>query len=282
MQKIRVQTPAKINLTLEVLNKREDGFHNIQSIMQTISLSDFLSITIDDALQNEINLTGTSTEIPYNEKNIAYKAAKLYLEETQTCGKKIQIHIEKNIPVCAGLAGGSANASGTLFALNKIFNKLTRTELHNLASKLGSDLNFCLDGGCALCTGRGENIEKIPCQQFNISLIKPQKIGISAKEAYQKFAQLSDKSNPNNTTKLKNILTANKFDKSLIYNSLENAVINDYKELQMIKQTIPNSIMSGSGPTFFVINENINTELFSDDFEIHNGLTSVNFGVKTV
>ena len=133
MQKIRVQTPAKINLTIEVLGKRPDGFHNIQSIMHTVSLSDFLTICTEEktSCENEINLTGTSSEIPYDERNIVYKAVKLYLEKTEIKNKKISINIEKNIPVSAGLAGGSTNASGAVFGLNEILGcKLNRKELH--------------------------------------------------------------------------------------------------------------------------------------------------------
>ena len=234
MQQIKVQTPAKINLTLEVLNRRDDGFHNIQSIMQTISLSDFLTIKVSQSsrIENEIFLSGSSLEIPYDEKNIVFKATKLYLDFAQITNAKIDIFIEKNIPVCAGLAGGSTNASGALYGLNHIFQKLSYFELHKLASKLGSDLNFCLDGGCALCSGRGEKIEKLNFIPFNVSLIKPKILGISAKEAYQKFVNLKDKTIPNNTQKLKTLLDKNKFDKSLIYNNLGAIVLygDDFSE----------------------------------------------------
>ena len=184
MQQIKVQTPAKINLTLELLGKRPDGFHELQSIMHAISLYDYLTITVEDSNKNKIELSGTSTEIPYDEKNIVHKAIIKYLETTKIENKKILVHIEKNIPVSAGLAGGSTNASGVFFGLNKIFNNiLTTKQLHELASTLGSDLNFCLEGGCALCKGRGEIIEKLAPYDFKVSLIKPKSFGISAKEA---------------------------------------------------------------------------------------------------
>ena len=221
---IRVQTPAKINLTLEVLDKRIDGFHNIQSIMHTISLCDFLTIRVEDssAEENEIILSGTSKEIPYDEKNIVHKAVKLYTKEADIHAKRISVHIEKNIPVSAGLAGGSTNASGTFWGLNELFGKVfTYQKLHKLASELGSDLNFCLDGGCALCTGRGEIVEKLPCVEFDVALIKPRNLGISAKEAYQRYTLLDDKSYPDNTSKMKNGLLSGNFDKNLISNSLE-------------------------------------------------------------
>ena len=286
MREIKIQTPAKINLTLEVLDKRPDGFHNIQSVMQTISLCDFLTINISECpdLENKVILSGTSNEIPYDERNIAYKAAKIYLDKAQLFGKKVIINIEKNIPVAAGLAGGSTNAAGTLFGLNELFDRaLSRFELHELASRLGSDLNFCLEGGCALCTGRGEKIEKLPSAKFNLSLIKPKKLGISAKEAYQKFAVLpeEEKSNPDNTLKLKSLLARGEFDKSLIYNSLERAILPDYEVLNNIKLHKNGSMMSGSGPTFFVIDGEF-SEYDEKEFDVFNGLTSVDFGVRVV
>jgi len=282
---IKVQTPAKINLTLEVLDKRPDGFHNIQSIMHTISLCDFLTISVTEnsVSENEIILSGTSDEIPYDERNIVYKAAKLYLETLNVNAKKIAVHIEKNIPVSAGLAGGSTNASGAFYGLNELFGrKLSREKLHSLAAKLGSDLNFCLDGGCALCTGRGEIIKKLPSAQFKVSLIKPKSLGISAKEAYQKFALLADKSHPDNTSKLERELIDGKFDKSLIYNSLEKAILPDYEVLQTIKDKVKDSMMSGSGPTFFVLEKEFDSNWDRAEFDIFNNLTSVNFGAKTV
>lgn len=285
MQQIKIQTPAKINLTLEVLNKRDDGFHNIQSIMHAISLSDYLTINVEQnkSSQNEIILRGNSTEIPYDEKNIVFKAAKLYLESASITDAKIKIYIEKNIPVCAGLAGGSTNASGTLYGLNKLFNKFNHQQLHNLAATLGSDLNFCLDGGCAKCTSRGEITTKLPSASFKLSLIKPKNLGITAKEAYQKFAQLTDKSNPNNTEKLQYLLLNNKFDKNLIYNSLETAVLNDYEQIKLIKEKLPTALMSGSGPTFFVLDKEIDPKDWNpNEFLIYNNLVSVNFGSKTI
>ena len=122
MRKIKVKTPAKINLTLEVLNRREDGFHNIQSIMQTINLYDFLTFEVIDSNCIQVILSGNSDEIPYDEKNLVYKAALKFLKSAKIDSVKVSIYIEKNIPVSAGLAGGSTNAAGTFFALNKLFN----------------------------------------------------------------------------------------------------------------------------------------------------------------
>ena len=188
MEKIKVRCPAKINLTLKILNRRQDGFHNIDSVMQTISLYDYLTISALKSDRTEIKLSGTSDEIPYNEKNLVHKAATLFLDRTGI-NAEIEIYIEKNIPVAAGLAGGSTDAAGTLFGLNEIFMRpLSRKDLHELCAALGSDLNLCLEGGRQKTSGRGEILEQQPFEEFTVSLIKPKNLGISAKEAYTKFA----------------------------------------------------------------------------------------------
>lgn len=281
MKQIKVKTPAKINLTLEVLNKREDGFHNIQSIMQTVNLYDYLTFEIDNSDNIEINLSGNSNDIPYNEKNLVYKAAHKYFETAKLKGAKINIYIEKNIPIAAGLAGGSTNAAGTLYALNKIYNIFSKEQLEELCAQMGSDLNFCLNGGCMLCTSRGEITKRLPFIQQSVSLIKPKNLGISAKEAYTKFSLLTNKQIPNNTEKLIKLLEKGMFDDSLIYNSLEKAILNDYEILREIKSKIKSSLMSGSGSTFFVLSDTLGTK-FGNDFEIFENLKTIPKGVEEV
>lgn len=283
MKRLKVKTPAKINLTLEILNKREDGFHNLQSIMQTISLYDYLTFYIEKSEKLEICLTGNSSEIPYNESNLIYKAAVKFFEKSNINNVKLNVYIEKNIPIAAGLAGGSTNAAGTFYALNKLFdNVLTAKEIDELCASLGSDLNFCLYGGCALCTSRGEVIEEIPFYEQSVSLIKPKNLGISAKEAYINFSKLEDKSNPDNTSKLKSLLLKNEFDKTLIYNSLEKALFPSYEELRTLKTRVKNSLMSGSGSTFFVLNKKLETNLNKENYDIFENLMTINTGVEEV
>lgn len=283
MKKLKIKTPAKINLTLEILNKREDGFHNLQSIMQTINLYDFLTFEVEPNNVLEINLSGNSKEIPYNESNLVYKAAVKFLEKAQIKNIKINVYIEKHIPIAAGLAGGSTNAAGTFYALNKLFNNpLTTVEIDELCASLGSDLNFCLYGGCALCTSRGEVIEKIPFYEQSVSLIKPKNLGISAKEAYINFSKLSDKSNPNNTSKMKDLLMKGQFDKTLIYNSLEKALFLTYEELRIIKSRVKNSLMSGSGSTFFVLSPTLKTDLNLKNYDVFENLRTISTGVEEV
>lgn len=277
---IKIKTPAKINLTLEIVNKRPDGFHNIRSIMQLIDLYDYLTFKVEKSNKTSINLTGTSDEIPYNEKNLVYKATKLFLDKTNIENYKIDIHIEKHIPVSAGLAGGSTNAAGTLYGLNKIFNNpLTKEELHELCGTLGSDLNVCLEGGCLLATSRGEVIEKLPFRNNKVSLIKPINLGISAKEAYTKYSQLEEKHYYNMTAKMIDSLKIGTDLKQFLYNDLETAVFDDYKELQQIKEKYPNSIMSGSGSTYFTLNKNFEP---MENYWIKNNLNFIEDGVKEI
>lgn len=259
---IKVQCPAKINLNLKILNKRPDGFHNIESVMQTINLFDYLTIRVHENISTEILLSGNSNEIPYNETNLVYKAAKLFCETfNKAC--KIEIFIEKNIPVAAGLAGGSTDAAGVLFGLSHIFN-CGKNELHNLCAKLGSDLNVCLQGGKILAKGRGEIIKPLEFEDFNLSLIKPLNLGISAKEAYEKYGNKILKQVQDNEQNMYN-------------NDLEWAVIDDYRELQYIKQKYPNAIMTGSGSTYFIVNKEFDLE---QGFWVKNGLKAINYGIQ--
>lgn len=265
MQKtIRIQCPAKINLNLKVTGKRSDGFHNIDSVMQTINLFDYLTITVEEnSCGNKIILSGNSDEIPYNEKNLVCKATELFLFQTGLKDFTFNIYIEKNIPVAAGLAGGSTDAAGTIYGLNKLFDDcLSEGQLHQLCAKLGSDLNVCLQGGRIRATGRGEIIENLPFENFKVSLIKPMNLGISAKEAYTKFSLKT-------TDETKNDFV----------NDLEWAIIDDYKELKYIKSTYPNSVMTGSGSTFFAVNSIFKIQA---NYWVKNELRAIPYGVAVV
>lgn len=253
--KVKVKCPAKINLDLKVFPIDSNGYHPIKSVMQTISLFDYLTISISDG--DSIKLSGNSSEIPYNEKNICHKAAKLFLETIQK-KYKVEIYIQKNIPVCAGLAGGSTDASGVLLGLNESLNKpLTKTELHKLASQLGSDLNLCLEGGRQLCTGRGEILTPQEFIEFPVTLVKPKNLQISAGVAYKAFDDLKTKSS--------------------LPNDLEFALLDKYKELQFLHSK--GLQMSGSGPTFFTLKENLDFNL-DDNYQIIENLKTINFGVS--
>lgn len=262
MQTVKVRCPAKINLDLKIINKRSDGFHNIESTMQTIGLYDFLTVSAEYASENMIILSGNSTEIPYDKGNIVYKAVEMFLAEIGKMAK-VEVYIEKNIPVSAGLAGGSTDGAGTLLALNEIVNQpLAFSELLGICAKLGSDLNFCLLGGCKKATSRGEVLEDAKFIERKVSLIKPINLGISAKEAYTKFASKPKTSERDN-----------------FLNDLEWAVIDDYSELQIIKKLYPNAVMTGSGSTFFAFD----TEFQPDEkFWIKNNILTVPTGCRVV
>lgn len=282
MKSLRVSCPAKINLTLEVVNKREDGFHNIKSIMQLISLYDFLSIEIKESDSNQIYISGTSKELPYDSSNLVYKAAELFFQKSGINGYSVFINIEKNIPLSAGLAGGSTDAAGTVYGLNELFEyKLDKTQLHKICAKLGSDLNVCLEGGCLLATSRGEKIQKLKTINMPVTLIKPKGLGISAKEAYTKYSQKEYKPQNNMTEKMIAALEQGKNISQFLYNDLEYAIFDDYEDLKYIKSKFPNSVMSGSGSTYFLL-ENIKNVDISDNFEIFSGLEFIPHGVNIV
>ena len=281
MKSVTVKCPAKINLTLEIVNRREDGFHNIKSIMQMVDLYDTLMISVSENSHNEIILSGNSDEIPYNEKNLVYKAADLFFKESGIEGVKAEIFIDKKIPVAAGLAGGSTDAAGTFFALNEIFDRpLTKEKLHELCAGLGSDLNVCLEGGCVLATSRGEKIRRLKAVSYPVTIIKPKNLGISAKEAYTKYSLKENKPKYDMTEKMLSALNLGEDITKYLYNDLEYAVFDDYKELQTIKDIYPDSVMSGSGSSYFVLRD-IESAI-NNDYQIISGLKFIDNGVKII
>ena len=145
---LKIKCPAKINLTLEILNKRDDGFHNIKSIMQLISLYDYLTITMQKSSSNRIILSGNSNEIPYDEKNLVYKAIKLYLEEANITDLSLNVYIEKNIPISAGLAGGSTDAAGVIWGLNYLLKIFDSSKINDVATAYGNlETDFIMSNG---------------------------------------------------------------------------------------------------------------------------------------
>lgn len=176
---------AKINLSLDIVGVREDGYHLLKTVMQSISLYD--RVTIRDNPAGGIRITCTDPGIPCDEKNIAYKCAEAFFKRTAT-DAPIHIHIEKNIPSQAGLGGGSADGAAVLVMLNELFSSpLTLDELCKTGAKIGADIPFCIVGGCALCEGIGDVITPIKSKaSLSLKLIKPD-FGISTAEAYKRF-----------------------------------------------------------------------------------------------
>lgn len=290
MQMIKVKAPAKINLTLEIINKRADGFHNIESIMQAVSLYDIITIEVEDDSNISIDISGNNPLIPYDKTNLAYKAAEKFLNNANIKNKKININIEKNIPVAAGLAGGSSDAAAVLFGLNEIFkNIMNKQSIDTIASNMGSDINFCLYGGTQIASSRGEMLNSISTPDLNLIIIKPKDIFISAKEAYMKYSALKDKPVFQSSGLMNKAIEENNFKKisQLLNNGLEKAIIPDYPKIKEIKEKLIksgclNAVMSGSGPSVFGIlsdNDRLNFDFPDCDVFYANTIKSGVFSI---
>ena len=246
---------AKINLFLDVTSRREDGFHDIKSVMQSVSLCDYIRLSAEVSEKTMISITTNHSDLPLDENNLVYKSAAKYLKHFGIRAK-IDVDLEKHIPVGAGLGGGSSDAAATLRALNKIFGHATETELLSMAADLGSDVPFCLVGGTAICTGRGEKMERIQGNNYHL-VISIGNMRVSTPKAY---AMLDDKYNNFSSSSY-----TPKIDVTSFYNIFESVTdideIGRIKEI-MIKNGAEQVLMSGSGPSVFGIfeNENVATE----------------------
>ncbi len=261
MERIVKKAYAKINLTLEILDKRADGYHNIRSVMQKISLCDILTFSFNDS--KSITLT-CSKDVCLMKENLAYKAAERFLEKYNAkCGKSfgVDIHIEKHIPDKAGLAGGSADCACVLDCLYERFGVVDYTEVEDIAASLGSDINFCLDKyRCALCTDRGVKLEK--CKPFLCEriLVCVPETGLKTSEIYSAFDADPVLFDDEPTSKLVKCLES--ADQTEIYpyvcNSFEKICETFCEDISRIKETMLCygacvSHMSGSGSAVFGI-----------------------------
>jgi 4-diphosphocytidyl-2-C-methyl-D-erythritol kinase len=256
MDKIQVLAPAKINLTLDVIGKRPDGYHEVEMVMQALELHDTLSF---EKHENNIQLTCNWPSIPVNEKNLVYKIAVALKERTGYPGGAT-IHIHKEIPMEAGLAGGSSDAAAALKGLNELWNlKLSLEELMEIGGAIGADIPFCLIGGTALATGKGEKLKVLKsASPLWIVLAKPT-IGVSTAMVYQNFNLAKVEKHPN-TKVMINALKENNFQGIVVNlgNVLETVTLELYPELKKIKAQLKELgahgvLMSGSGPTIFGI-----------------------------
>ena len=186
-KKIIIKSPAKINLHLEVVGKREDGFHELAMIMQNVDLSDYLEFEINT--EGLIKLESDCNDLSVSSDNLIVKSANL-LRKISNTEVGANIFLRKNIPIGAGLAGGSSNAAATLIGLNKLWNlNFNQNTLSSLSSKLGSDVPFFINGGMQLCFGRGEILEKLDSNfQFGVLLLKNPNVSISTAETYKKYS----------------------------------------------------------------------------------------------
>ena len=257
MDNIQLKAYAKINLGLDVIRKRDDGYHEVKMIMQSINMYDELILKKNNS--GSIVLTTNESSIPTDERNLVYKAI-MMLKNEFNIEEGIEAYLEKNIPVEAGMAGGSTDCAATLKGMNKLFNlNLNEEELKIRGKKLGADVPYCIIGGTALSEGIGEVLTKIKTPPQCIIVIAKPAVGVSTKFVYEnlKIDQL-DK-HPDIDGMIEDInnndlyAMAKKMD-----NVLETVTIPAYPVISEIKQIMIdngaiNSLMSGSGPTVFGI-----------------------------
>ena len=261
MNSIELKSRAKINLSIDVLGKREDGYHLVEMIMQTIDLYDIIKIK---ALETEeIIINSNTLDIPLNENNIVYKAIEL-IRENFGIKRGVEVFIEKNIPIAAGMAGGSSNAAAVLVGLNELWNlNLSNEELKELGFKLGADVPFCIEGKTALAQGVGEELTYIKGLSEDISILvcKPE-LFVSTKEVYEGLDLENIKNRPNNQYLIKCLenndiesLSKNMVNVLETVTSKKHTEINDIEKI-MNENNALGSMMSGSGPTVFGIYKN--------------------------
>ena len=265
MDSIRLKARAKINLSLDVLGKREDGYHDVRMVMQTIGIYDRLIIT--KIPEDEIRIQSNLFYLPINENNLIYKAAKLLKDEFGFEGG-VDVNLNKFIPVAAGMAGGSTDAASTLFGINKIYELgLSQNKLMELGIQIGADVPYCIMRGTALAEGIGEQLSRLkPVPHMWIVVAKPP-INISTKLVYEQL-DMNDILYHPNVDKMIQAINKESIEEiaANMGNVLERVTIPLYPIIDSIKNDMLshgaiNAMMSGSGPTVFGIFPNERTAL---------------------
>ncbi len=255
---------GKINLYLDVLNKRDDGYHNVKSVMQSVSLCDKITLEITDIQgENEISIISSDISLKCDKSNLIYKAWEKFFEATKISGKSCVFNLKKNIPMAAGMAGGSSDCACALSLLNEAFGyPLSDEELIKLGSKIGADVAFCIKGGTCICEGIGEVIT--PLNSFsNVLLVSA--IDESSVSTPYAFSLLDEKYGTDcidsgdicaviDGIKAKDISQVAK----RLYNKFESVIIPEIENVQKIKDIMLENgalgaLMSGSGPSVFGI-----------------------------
>ena len=247
---------AKINWTLRILGKREDGFHELFTVFQTVSLCDSLSFAPGERLKLSCNLK----YLPTDGKNFIVKAAEA-LQKRFGVNKGAVVHLEKRIPSPGGLGGGSSNAAAALIGLMRLWEiDATTEELHTIAAEIGSDVPFFLHGGTAMGTGRGELIEPIGDAEEKLLLIVTPKVRVSTRRAFSKInAPALTKEALNHTLQVcRTEANSLELGHSALINDFEESVFNAFPEVRRVKETLlelgaVNAAMSGSGASVFAI-----------------------------
>ena len=259
MNQMRLKALAKINLGLDVLRRKEDGYHEVKMIMQTINLHD--QIHMKKIEEDEIRVRTNLYYLPTNENNLVYKAAKMLKDEFNLPGG-ISINLKKVIPVAAGMAGGSSDAAAVLFGMNKMYGlKLSMQELKDRGVKLGADVPYCIMRGTALAEGIGEKLTKLPAMPKCHILIAKPPINVSTKFVYENLHanDLKPEDHPPVDVQLEALEEGN-LEKLVanMGNVLERVTVPEYPVINEIKQLMVDNgamgaMMSGSGPTVFGI-----------------------------
>ncbi|MCF6156067.1 MAG: 4-(cytidine 5'-diphospho)-2-C-methyl-D-erythritol kinase [Candidatus Brocadia sp.] len=252
--KIKIAAPAKINLFLEILGKRPDGYHEIETVMQEVSLCDYIYMENHD---RDIEFVCSNPKLPIGEDNLVLKAVRLFQKESGIF-RGVKIYLEKRIPVGAGLGGGSSDAVATLFGLNKIWKvEYNEKKLMSLAEKLGSDTPFFVPGSTAICRGRGEVVTPYPLNvKYNYIIIYP-RFEVSTATIYKNFKIVLTK-NLKDVNFLLQSLSSGSPEKlgACLHNRLEEVVFRLYPDIERIKKTLAKFdfcgiLLSGSGSALY-------------------------------
>ena len=264
--RLKKNSPCKVNLLLNILGKRVDGFHELETVMQPVNLGDEMTF---ERAGTGLQLTCSNPELPTDSKNLVHRAATVFLAAAKI-SDGVKIHLQKNLPLAGGIGGGSANAAVTFAALNELFGSpLPRGMLHELAAALGSDVPFFLYDKPALATGRGEKVQ--PLENFSalkgkaFFLVHPG-FGISTPWSYQNLARFPAALNgkTGRAAGLVSKLQAGDWPAAAgdFYNSLEAPAFDKFPVLELYQEFLREngalvSLMSGSGSTTFAITENL-------------------------
>lgn len=255
MEKISVKAFGKINLGLAVLGRRNNGYHDVSMVMQTVGIYDTIELKIME--KNEIILSSNRADLPLDETNIVFKAIQL-IKERFSIKKGISAHVHKVLPIAAGMGGGSADAAATLKGMNELFQlALSEEALREFGLILGADVPFLIMGGTALAEGIGEKLRKLPSPpKCHLVLAKPN-ISVSTKEVYEAFDSLNKPFIPKMETLIKALEEEALEDLGkALGNSLEGVTITKYPLIEEIKKKMMEegamaALMTGSGPTVF-------------------------------
>lgn len=261
MDELTVKALGKINLGLDVVRKREDGYHEVRMIMQTVHLYDML--TIKKRQETGVHLTTNLNFLPVNEDNLCVKAAQMLIDEFQL-EHGVDMSLKKRIPVAAGMAGGSTDAAAVLYGMNRIYDLgLSRQQLMERGVKIGADVPYCLMRGTALAEGIGEKLSPLPPMVKCPILIAKPSISVSTKYVYEHLDLQNEANHPDIDALITDISNSDLHGIARdMGNILETVTVTKYPVIEEIKQVMKNhgalaSMMSGSGPTVF--------GLFEDD-----------------